>query len=141
MSNITFQYWTQCFHKRCLLAFTDNQALERNCSFEVTAMAITNSSKYCYILVTSMQHLSPGFPHLLFLWFTARDMPSSAFHLVRMEIYTFVATCPSTLTSSDDLTKLNINTSQQLEPTNQFTSQNILIHASYVFFLHEVCHC
>lgn len=91
----------KCLNKSCLLAFTDNQALERNCSFEVTAMAITNSSKYCYILVTSMQHLSPDFPHLLFLWFTARDTPSSAFHLVRMEIYTFVATCPSTLTSSD----------------------------------------
>lgn len=81
-----------------------------------------------------MQHLSPGFPHLLFLWFTARDTASSAFPLVRMEIYTFVATCPSTLTSSDDLTKLNINTSQQLEPTNQFTSQNILIHMPHMRF-------
>lgn len=115
----------QCFSKRCLLAFTENQALERNFSFEVaTWQSQTHKNS-----VTSMQHLSHVFPHLLFLRFTAKDsqnLPSIE------DGNTFVVTCQ--MSFNFYLIWLNwINTSHQLGPTNYFTSLNILIDVSWVF--------
>lgn len=99
----------QCFSKRCLLAFTENQALERIFSFEVaTWQSQTHKNS-----VTSMQHLSHVFPHLLFLRFTAKDsqnLPSIE------DGNTFVVTCQ--MSFNFYLIWLNwINTSHQLEPT------------------------
>lgn len=99
----------QCFSKRCLLAFTENQALERIFSFEVaTWQSQTHKNS-----VTSMQHLSHVFPHLLFLRFTAKDsqnLPSIE------DGNTFVVTCQ--MSFNFYLIWLNwTNTSHQLEPT------------------------
>lgn len=66
----------QCFSKRCLLAFTENQALERIFSFEVaTWQSQTHKNS-----VTSMQHLSHVFPPSAVSQVYSKGFSKFAFH-------------------------------------------------------------